>query len=219
MASPVDPDPRAGTAFLPPPTLLVPGYHDTPRALRHCDRQLVAWGWPRPYVRCLGFRDTHGSNVEHAAELRAAIESLSDDTGVERIAVVAHSMGGLALRQYLTTAARPRVHTAIFVGTPHHGTWMAYLAWGAGGAEMRPNSPFLRQLNTRSLPPGVQAHCISTAIDSRVVPGSSALLTGAQCHHVRLPTHPRMMRHARTLHLIRDLLLQSVTAAPSVQRG
>jgi triacylglycerol esterase/lipase EstA (alpha/beta hydrolase family) len=170
-------------------------------------------------VRCLGFRDTHGSNVEHAAELRAAVESLSDDTGVERIAVVAHSMGGLALRQHLTTAARPRVHTAIFVGTPHHGTWMAYLAWGAGGAEMRPNSPFLRQLNTRSLPPGVQAHCISTAIDSRVVPGSSALLTGAQCHHVRLPTHPRMMRHARTLHLIRDLLLQSVTAAPSVQRG
>jgi triacylglycerol esterase/lipase EstA (alpha/beta hydrolase family) len=45
-------------------------------------------------------------------------------------------MGGLALRQYLTTTPRPRVQTAIFVGSPHYGTWMAYLAWGAAGAEM-----------------------------------------------------------------------------------
>jgi triacylglycerol esterase/lipase EstA (alpha/beta hydrolase family) len=193
----------------PPPTLLVPGYHDTPRALRHCNRQLIAWGWPPQHVRCLGFRDTHGSNLQHAVELRSAIDELSVATGAERIAVVAHSMGGLALREYLTTTPQPRVHTAIFVGTPHYGTWMAYLAWGAGGAEMRPRSEFLRALNARALPPSVRAHCISTAVDTRVVPGSSALLAGTQCHPTRLPTHPRMLRHGRTLRLIRDLLLQS----------
>jgi triacylglycerol esterase/lipase EstA (alpha/beta hydrolase family) len=209
MEAPLDLAPRDGAVFVPPPTLLVPGYHDTPRVLRHCNRQLVAWGWRQEHVRCLGFRDTHGSNIAHAAELRAAIDALCDATGANHIAVVAHSMGGLALREYLTTTPEPRVHTAIFVGTPHHGTWMAYFAWGTGGAEMRPGSEFLRSLNARALPARVRAHCISTAIDTRVVPGSSALLTGTQCHHVRLPTHPRMLRHGRTLRLIRDLLLQS----------
>jgi triacylglycerol esterase/lipase EstA (alpha/beta hydrolase family) len=215
MMSAVDPAWRDGATLVPPPTLLVPGYHDTPRALRHCSRQLCDWGWPYAHVRCLGFRDTHGSNLEHADELRTAIESLSNDTGVDSIAVVAHSMGGLALRQYLTTTARPRVHTAIFVGTPHQGTWMAYLAWGAGGAEMRPSSDFLRALNARAFPAHVRAHCICTAIDTRVVPGSSALLAGTQCHHVRLPTHPRMLRHHRTLRLIRDLLLQPLHDTPT----
>jgi triacylglycerol esterase/lipase EstA (alpha/beta hydrolase family) len=203
---------------VPPPTLLVPGWHDTARALRHCNRQLVAWGWRSEHVRCLGFRDRHGSNLDHAHELRTAIETLCDDAGVEEVAVVAHSMGGLALRQCLTTTARPRVHTAVFVGTPHHGTWMAYLAWGAGGTEMRPRSRFLRELNARALPGGVRAHCISTAIDTRVVPGSSALLHDAHCHHVLLPTHPRMLRHGATLRLIRDLLLQSVRDAATELR-
>jgi pimeloyl-ACP methyl ester carboxylesterase len=219
MASTVDLSERDERAFVLPPTLLVPGFHDTARALRHCHRQLVAWGWPPKHVRCLGFRDRHGSNLEHADELGAAIDSLSNDAGSEHVAVVAHSMGGLALRHYLTTSAQPRVHTAIFVGTPHYGTWMAYLAWGAGGSEMRPGSPFLRALNARALPVAVRAHCISTAIDTRVVPGSSALLRGTHCHHVRLPTHPRMMRHGATLRLIRDLLLQSLhQAAPEPGR-
>jgi triacylglycerol lipase len=223
MASNLDARERDDRAPVLPPTLLVPGFHDTARALRHCHRQLVAWGWPPEHVRCLGFRDRHGSNLEHAAELQAAIDALSDNAGIEHIAVVAHSMGGLALREYLTTTPRPRVHTAIFVGTPHYGTWMAYLAWGAGAPEMRPGSPFLRALNARALPHGLRAHCISTAIDTRIVPGSSALLHGTQCHRVRVPTHPRMMRHGTTLRLIRDLLLQpmrdAASAAPARREG
>jgi triacylglycerol lipase len=191
------------------PVLLVPGWSDTARVLRPCREFLVAAGWPAHAVRSLTFRDRYGSNLEHAAEIAAAAAELTKAAGSSRIAVVAHSMGGLALRQFLMAGGDDAVHTAIFVGTPHRGTYVAWLAWGAGGAEMRPGSAFLEQLNASALPPSVRTICLRTPIDTRVVPGTSAWLEGAACHTVRTPTHPRMLRHGPTLHFIRDLLLDA----------
>ena len=77
------------------------------------------------------------------------MRDLCGTAGVSSIAVVAHSMGGLALRYYIARSGATAIHTAIFVGTPHSGTYAAYLAWGGGGREMRPDSNFLRELNQR----------------------------------------------------------------------
>jgi pimeloyl-ACP methyl ester carboxylesterase len=203
-------DETAGAGARPfafPPTLIVPGWHDDARVLVACRDRLVEWGWPPEHVSCLSFRDRHGSNVEHAAEIGVAVAALAASSGQASVAVVAHSMGGLAVRHYLTTGQEPPVHTAIFVASPHRGTWAAWLAWGRGGAEMRPGSAFLRALNTRPLPAGIRAHCISTPIDTRVLPGSSARLPGSRCHRVWMPRHQVMLKHAGTLRLIRQLLL------------
>lgn len=199
-------------AWMKRPVILVPGWSDEPRVLRRCRDFLVEAGWSGRQVLCMGFTDRYGSNVDHAGELAAAAARLRAEAAVDRVDVVAHSMGGLALRQYVQDGGADVVRTAIFVGTPHRGTMMAYLAWGHGGREMRPGSEFLRRLNARPLPSGVRAHCLRTPIDSRVVPGSSAWLDGAACHTVRLPTHPRMMRHPRTLRLIRSILEDSTPA-------
>jgi triacylglycerol lipase len=196
-----------------PPVLLVPGWSDTPRVLQPCREFLLSSGWPGRSVRCVSFRDRYGSNLEHAAEIDSATSELKQAVGQARIAVVAHSMGGLALRHYLANGGAAAVHTAVFAGTPHRGTWIAWLAWGRGGAEMRPGSEFLQQLNATALPRDVRAICLRTPIDTRVVPGRSAWLEGSVCHTVRLPTHPRMLRHRATLGLIRDLLLDPDAAA------
>ena len=189
-----------------PPVLVVPGWSDTDRQLRAIRRFLLECGWPDGQVSCLSFRDRFGSNIEHSAEIADAVARLSRDTGRKEVAVVAHSMGGLALRHHLTNGGTS-VHTAIFVGTPHYGTWAAWLAWGRGGAEMRPGSAFLQQLNRTPLPSHVRAFCLRTPIDTRVLPGRSAWLEGTVCRTVRTPTHPGMLRHRRTLTLIRDILL------------
>lgn len=190
-----------------PPVLLVPGWSDTARVLRPCREFLLRHGWPETAVHCLSFRDRHGSNVDHAREIAAAAQDVRAATGASRIAIVAHSMGGLALRQYLRDGGAAAVHTAIFAGTPHHGTWAAWLARGRGGAEMRPGSRFLERLNAEPLPRSVRAICLRTPIDTRILPGRSAWLEGAVCRTVRLPTHPRMLRHTPTLRLICELLL------------
>jgi triacylglycerol lipase len=198
--------PRASGGFDGPAVLLVPGYSDSARALQPARRFLLAAGWPGHFVAAPGFRRRFGSNVEHAAEIAEAVAALREATRKRRVAVVAHSMGGLALREFLSQGG-DEVEQVIFVGTPHAGTWAAWLAFGAAAREMRPGSRFLRRLAERPLPRHVRAHCIRTPIDTRVVPGSSAFLPGADCHTVRLPTHPRMLRHPATLALIRDLLL------------
>ncbi|HSJ06436.1 MAG TPA: alpha/beta fold hydrolase [Longimicrobiales bacterium] len=161
-------------------------------------------GWPESYVHALGFRRPYGSNIEHAAEIASAAAELQDRTGVERIAVVAHSMGGLAVRAFLAEDGAAAVETVVFVATPHKGTWLAWLGWGDGAREMRPGNPFLRGLGP--VPPGVRAVCIRTPAEFRVVPGSSARLDGIECLTVRAPTHPRMMHHRGTLELIRTVL-------------
>lgn len=189
-----------------PPVALLPGWSDTARVLHHCRDFLVRAGWSADHVACIEFSDPCGSNVEHAAEAARAIRELRERTGSERVGVVAHSMGGLALRHYLQQGGGDAVHTAIFVATPHRGTWLAHLARGRGGAEMRPGSAFLRHLNARPLPTHVHLVCVRTPIDTRVWPGHSAWLDGADCRTVRMPTHKRMLRHAATLRLIRDLL-------------
>jgi triacylglycerol lipase len=191
-----------------PATLLVPGWSDTAAVLEPARRFLAGAGWPEGHVRCVGFRHRYGSNREHAAELAVAVDELRQRTGEAQVAVVAHSMGGLALRHFLTEpGGAEAVHTAVFVGTPHRGTWLAWLAWGDGGREMRPGSSFLCSLHRRTIPATVRTACISTPIDLRVVPGSSTLLEGAACYRVRLPTHAGMMRHRATLDRIRHVLL------------
>jgi triacylglycerol lipase len=204
--------PRVSSSSLHPAVLLVPGWSDTARQLRRCRSFLLESGWQERQVSCLSFRDRYGSNIAHAAELAEAVETLLEHSGQVDVAVVAHSMGGLALREYLGNGGADLVHTAVFVGTPHRGTWAAWLAWGAGGAEMRPGSPFLERLNQRTLPPRTRAFCLRTPIDTRVLPGRSAWLEDAVCHMVRTPTHPRMLRHSSTLHLIRRILLESAQA-------
>ncbi|HSJ15671.1 MAG TPA: alpha/beta fold hydrolase [Longimicrobiales bacterium] len=179
----------------PPAVLLVPGWSDSERALRPLARRLRAAGWPPSHVRTLGFRRRFGGNVEHAEEIAAAVDALRAAARCPRVALVAHSMGGLAARWYLTRlGGAAHVHTAIFLATPHHGTYAAWLGFGPGAREMRPGSEFLQRLNATPWPDTVRAHCFRTPLDLRIFPPASALLDGATARVIRAPTHPGMLR-------------------------
>ena len=86
----------------------------------------------------------------------------TDGTPVTQVDAVAHSMGGLILRSYLsgkqdtgTTAAAsfsppatPVIRRAVFLATPHFGTTLAgTLGSDIQTSEMTPGSPFLFTLN------------------------------------------------------------------------
>ena len=77
-----------------------------------------------------------------AARLGGAIEELSAASGYERVHVIGHSLGGLIARYYVQRlGGDSQVHTLVTLGTPHHGT---QLAWAA------PLLPLVRQLTPRS---------------------------------------------------------------------
>lgn len=187
------------------PLLLVPGWLDTARDLAALRIRFLAAGWS--HVETLTFEEPTGSNREHALEIERAVTDLLAASGAEEVDIVAHSMGGLAARWYLRTRHPAPVRRAAFLGSPHHGTLAAHLAWGAGGDEMTPGSDFLEALNDGPpVPEGIEAMTVRTPIDTHVVPGESAVLPGIPDHTVCCPTHPGLIEHEEVFRIVLDFL-------------
>lgn len=199
-----DPVPDAGP---PTPVLLLPGWNGRAREMRRLERFLIGSGWPGHAVETLEFRDIWGSNVEHAGEIERAVDRLMARAGTSRIDVVAHSMGGLATRWYMAHGPSPTpVRRAVFIATPHTGTWLAWMAWGDGGREMRPGSELLRALDDAGIPDHVETYTVRTLLETRVWPARNARLNGAGDFHVRFATHPGLLRSRSVLHHVLDCL-------------
>jgi len=189
------------------PVLLVPGWLDTERDLAALRIRLLAAGWAEDHVAAMTFDDPTGSNRRHAEELAEAISGLRRAAAAAEVDVVAHSMGGLAVRWYLLERDDPPVRRVVFLGSPHRGTLAAHLAWGGGRDEMTPGSPFLDTLNAlEPTPIGVEALTIRTAVDTHIVPGESATLPNVPDHEVCCPTHTGLIRDEEVFALVRAFL-------------
>ncbi len=112
-----------------------------------------------------------------AASLAEEVERVVEETGFERVHVIGHSLGGLIGRYYVTRlGGDARVHTLVTLGTPHEGTWAAYLMPTRLMQQMRPGSGVLREL---ALPVrGCRTRFISYWSDSdeAILPQRSAAL-------------------------------------------
>jgi triacylglycerol lipase len=194
------------------PVLLVPGWLDTGRELAALRIRLLTAGWPATHVEAITFAEPTGSNRSHAEELDSAVNALLQQSGAERVDIVAHSMGGLATRWYLLTRPDAPVRRAVFIASPHRGTLSAHLAWGGGRDEMMPDSPFLDSLNSAApVPQRVEVITIRTSVDTHVVPGESATLPGVADHRLCCPTHAGLLRDD----LVFDIVLGFLEDGPS----
>ncbi len=192
----------------PVPILLVPGWGDDAADLALLHDRFMNAGWPREAVSALTFMDPVGSNEVNAGQVGRALDELARSTGSEHVDVVAHSMGGLAVRQLLTDGTRLRVvRRLVFLGTPHRGTVTAAVAWGDGGREMFPGSEFLGRLNAAEPVVGIEMLSVRTSIDTRVIPGSSAMLPGAYNVEVCCPTHLGLVGDAEVFEELRRFLV------------
>jgi triacylglycerol lipase len=176
--------------------------------------RLIAAGWPADHVMAITFRDPTGSNTVHAGEIGQAVDSLMARTGDPRIDIVAHSMGGLATREYLKSpSASGRVRRVVLLATPNEGTYSAYLAFGEGREDMIPGSSFLDSLNAGPpVPNGVEAVTIRTPVDLHILPAESATLRGVPDVTVCCPTHLGLLRDMEVFRVIRRFLADGVAA-------
>jgi triacylglycerol lipase len=191
------------------PILLVPGWLGRASDMLALKERFVRDGWSEAEVFPLEFADPVGSSVDHAAELELALESVLLETGAHQVDVVAHSMGGLAVWVLLQKeGALLPINRVVFLATPFQGTVTAYLAWGAGGPEMIPESDFLRGLQMGGWPETwVNALAIRTPLDLTVVPGFGATLLGIRDRVICCPTHQGLLDHEETYMIVRDFLL------------
>ncbi len=200
------------------PVLLVPGWSDGGSALEPLRARFIAAGWDSTQVLIVDFRDPVGSNREHAREIALAAAVLRATTRVSSIDVVAHSMGGLALRYHLRNRVAPNVDVrrVVFLATPHFGTYSSLVAWGEGAREMYPGSRFLLSLmEGRPLPEGVVAITIRTPLDLHILPPESAMIPGIPDVQVCCPTHAGLIDDPIVFDRIEEFLRGSGPSAGS----
>jgi pimeloyl-ACP methyl ester carboxylesterase len=126
----------------------------------------------------------------------AAVARLESATGRAPI-IVAHSMGGLAVRAWLRDrAADQRVHSIITIGTPHAGTAMARFALSPNTRQMREGNEWLRALQrSETVERRRLFTCYFSHCDNIVFPASNAMLVNALNHHVPGVAHVHLAFH------------------------
>jgi triacylglycerol esterase/lipase EstA (alpha/beta hydrolase family) len=147
------------------------------------------WFLPRRRLARLGagpiytinYGPPHGDIEDFADQLAAKVDEICAATGAERVVLVGHSMGGLVARAYLRRFGGDRVAKLITIGTPHHGSVLAWSFPGRGLEQMRPGNPWLVELNRdEGTPPPAPIVSIWSQHDSMVAPQASCTLTCAE---------------------------------------
>lgn len=153
-------------------------------------QRLHAQGTP---VVAVSMEPILGSIDDYVRTIDQAVSALRHSTGLAPVAV-AHSMGGLALRRwYAEQDDEDRLHHAITIGTPHHGTWLARFGLTRNSRQMRQSSPWLLTLAAREqLQRRRRFTCFYGHCDNIVFPPSTATLEGAANRHLPGLAHVHM---------------------------
>lgn len=172
-----------------PQVVLVHGLDDPGRVWMNLAPALSAEGFG---VWIMSYPDDQP--IEESARLLQRELVTLRDQGVERLDIVAHSMGGLVSRELLTgpglAGGIPAVGQLIMVGTPNQGSelarfralaelrdqfadmingdfhWLGWVFDGAGeaGVDLIPGSRFLQQLNARPAAPATRMNVIAAVL-------------------------------------------------------
>lgn len=194
------PRPGVQTGVNPRGVLLVHGFMCNRGLWNGWHADLAARQHPVVAVNLEPFR---GDIENYVPVIEQAVAALTRETGRPPL-VVAHSMGGLAVRAWLraTPGAQARVAHVVTLGTPHQGTWLARWGVAANARQMQRVSPWLQALG-RDEPPdiGCLFTCWHSCADNIVFPVGTAVLPGSterylpHVGHVALVDHPQVRAH------------------------
>jgi len=160
-------------------------------------RPMAAWLAARGHaVESINLEPPFAGIDDYVPGIEQAVERLRARTGAERVALIGHSMGGIAIRAWLRRHGAARVAAVVTLGSPHRGTWSARHAIGRNVAQMRPESPWLADL-ARSETPALRRlfTVILSLHDNIVMPQATQTLDDARIvvleglGHVQLAQH------------------------------
>jgi hypothetical protein len=159
------------------PVLLVHGYICNHRVWDQMAAALRARGHT---VLAINLEPLFCSIDRYAPLVEQGVNQLCAQSGAQQVALVGHSMGGLALRAWLRTHGSSRAARVITLGTPHAGTRIAPHAPSANGQQMVWQSRWLHDL-AASESPATRAllRIALTPQDNIVYPQREQVLPGA----------------------------------------
>jgi|GEM_PF-3467089 len=131
----------------------------------------------------------------YSIRLKEIIDLVLNETGSDKVIIIAHSMGGLVVRKYLMLFGESKVDRIMLIATPNHGItgkiekFCGYLGDKKACSDMAENSVFLKKLSyyQPKLPVGVISGvgCDTNGKDGDgVVQADSAKLNYAKLYYV-----------------------------------
>lgn len=187
------------------PVLLVHGIDDTEAVFHKMRAYLIQRGWS---VYSLDLVPNNGDlGLDQLAKQVADYITVTF-ASEQRLDLVGFSMGGIVSRYYVQRLGGiNRVQRFITISSPHHGTVVAYGSRRPGCLQMRPDSIFLKDLNSDAVILGqLNFTSIWTPYDLMIVPAnSSQILVGSEVI-VPVALHPWMLTDSRSLAVVTTAL-------------
>ncbi|MEZ4599980.1 MAG: alpha/beta fold hydrolase [Syntrophotaleaceae bacterium] len=114
-------------------------------------------------------------------ELAKKVDEYRFSTGLDKVHLICHSMGGIIARNFLQLrGGAGKVDRCIMLATPHRGSKLAPFTVTSLGGLLMPGSPFLQRLAEAPLPESTRIYCLFSRHDNMVVPCENARLEGAR---------------------------------------
>lgn len=159
------------------------------------------------------------TSIDHYAPIvEQAVEALCVHAQVSQVALVGHSMGGLAIRAWMRAYGHHRAARVITLGTPHAGTQMARHTFTPNGRQMGWKSPWLADLaSSESKEVRDLKRIAITAQDNIVYPQRAQVLADVTLKVFEGIGHVAMCLHPPVIQWVADQL-NDVALTPAVPR-
>lgn len=187
------------------PVILLHGIFDTSAKMKTMCSFLKSKGFE---THCLTLTPSfgHGELDKLAQQINDYIEkTFSSD---QKLSIVGFSMGGLVARYYIQRLnGISKIQHFITLGTPHNGSMWAFCVPRKGCFQMRPNSEFIKDLNSDvEILKHIHFTSIWTPYDLMIVPANSSHLKVGNEIKIPVLMHDWLVRDEKVLKSIENLL-------------
>ncbi|AVH70330.1 esterase/lipase family protein [Nostoc sp. 'Lobaria pulmonaria (5183) cyanobiont'] len=191
------------------PVLLIHGIDDTEAVFHKMAAQLRLQGWS---VYSLDLIPNNGDVGLDQLAKQVADYVTATFAPEQRLDLIGFSMGGIVSRYYVQRLGGiNRVQRFITISSPHRGTVVAYGSRRPGCLQMRPDSIFLKDLNSDAVILGqLDFTSIWTPYDLMIVPANSSQMPVGSQVIVPVTLHPWMLTDSRSLRVVTATLAKGI---------
>ena len=191
------------------PVLLIHGIDDTRAVFQKMAVHLVLQGWS---VHSLDLVPNNGDVGLDELAKQIADYVTATFAPEQRLDLIGFSMGGIVSRYYVQRLGGINcVQRFITISSPHYGTVVAYGSWRPGCLQMRPDSIFLKDLNSDVVMLGqLDFTSIWTPYDLMIVPANSSQMPVGSQVIVPVTLHPWMLTDSRSLAVVTAALAKPI---------
>ena len=200
------------------PVLLVHGHHGSSANWAAMVPRLRAEGW-RPTALDFVTGDWKDWTLDELAQqVGLHVMALKNQSGQDKVDIVAHSLGGIVVRQYLKFHGGDRhVRRLVCLGAPHHGVGFAKFGpWMDIARVFAPRGAALNRLNRPDETPGeIQYTNLWSPSDwAEWAPYASGRLKGAFNYKVKKTPHADYPTDLRVFEAVKESLTRPLDAQP-----